>query len=110
MAEVKIHFSKASNYRLIPCSGAWGGITAQGLVVVDFYIERLDNPETIVVDLIKGQYPKEKSRSGEKVIRESQVGVVITPELAASIGNWLIEKSNQAKDLIRGESSDDIRQ
>lgn len=97
MKEVKIYFTKAKDYKIAPANGAWGGITPQGDIAVDFYIEKGNIPDSLNYTIDeKTKEIKEEKREGNKQIRELQYGLLIRPDIAYIIGKWLIKKAEQA--------------
>jgi hypothetical protein len=96
--EIKITFQKAEGYTLVPATGAWGGVSPQGEIVFDLYIERRGLPELVVLDRQPdGTYKENESKKRDgPIVREAQVGVVLRPDLAFSIGKWLVQKAEQA--------------
>jgi len=99
--EIKIYFEDSPHYRLIPVTGAWGGPNPTGEIVVDFFVERTEPPEVLTLEIDEFGKPEEKERSTQRTIRERQVGLVLRPDIALSIGNFLIEKANSV--LIKKE-------
>jgi hypothetical protein len=102
MPEIKIKFTKARDYKIIPATGAWGGISPQGEVVFDFYVEKLESPETLRIKVEPNRPVEELERLGEVPVREAQIGVVLRPDIAHSIGQWLIEKAKEAGFIEKG--------
>lgn len=106
MAQIKVKLKKDSEYRIIPASGVWGGITPHGTVYFDIVIEKPEAPELTVINIDEGtgqrveavQEPKEPY-----VERILMTGVMVRPEIARAIGNWLIEKADEAEMLGKGE-------
>jgi hypothetical protein len=96
MSEIKITFRKAPGYRIIPVTGAWGGVNPQGEIVFDLFVEKLEVPESIRIRVEPGRPPAEIAREGQVHVRESQMGVVVRPDIARSLGEWLIQKANEA--------------
>jgi hypothetical protein len=92
-AEIKVTFTDSKDYRLVPVTGAWGGPSGNGEIVVDFYVERTSPPE-ILMGVDDEEKIVEKVNSPKQAIRERQVGLVLRPDIALAIGNWLIEKAN----------------
>ncbi|MBI4977094.1 MAG: hypothetical protein HZC28_06395 [Spirochaetes bacterium] len=93
--EIVIHFTKSKDYRMVPITGVWGGLNAAGNLVVDCYVEKKDIPESVKLQVSPGTVI-EVSRSGERTIREVQVGMELRPDIAYSIGKWLIESAKKA--------------
>lgn len=92
--DVTVHFTKAPDYRLLPVSGAWGGPSLVGDIVVDFFVEKITAPDTVVMRMQPSGVATEVSRSEQQNIREIQVGLVLRPDVALSVGNWLVEKAS----------------
>lgn len=90
----KIHFTKASSYKIIPATGAWGGPTPQGELLCNFFVEYRDAPDNIEME-IEGGRAKEPERIEADFIRELQMGVIIRPDIAKSIGEWLVRKADE---------------
>jgi hypothetical protein len=101
MTEIRIFYKKASDFKVVPVSGAWGGVTPQGYVHCELFHERAENPESVVLD-IGQQPPKEIDRSpqGQMFIRESMVGLAMHPEIARSVGRWLISKADEYQSQV----------
>ena len=103
MPEIKIQFKKTQDYRIIPITGAWGGINPQGEIVFDLFVERMEVPESIQMKIEPGRPPLEVRREGEAHVRECQVGIVVRPDIARSIGEWLIQKATEANaGIVKG--------
>ena len=103
MPEIKIAFKKAPDYRIVPVTGAWGGVNPQGEIIFDLFVERLE-VESVRVKVDPGRPPVEIAREGEIHVRELQFGVVVRADIARSIGEWLIQKAKESKSGIVGGS------
>jgi hypothetical protein len=103
MPEIKVEFKKGSDYRIIPVTGAWGGVNPQGEIIFDLFVEKLE-VQSIRIRVEPGRPPVEIAREEEIHVRESQIGVVVRPDIARSIGEWLIQKANEASSGIIGGS------
>ena len=104
MPEIKIAFRKAADYRIIPVTGAWGGVNPQGEIVFDLFVEKLEVPESVQIKVEPGRPPVEIAREGQVHVRESQIGIVVRPDIARSLGEWLLQKANEAASGIIGGS------
>ena len=51
--KVKINYSRASEYRAIPISGAWGGLTSQGLVHAELFVEHQTHPKEEEIERVR---------------------------------------------------------
>jgi len=104
MPEIKITFKRAADYRMIPVTGAWGGVSPQGEIIFDLFVEKLEVPESVQIKVEPGHPPVEIGRQGQVHVRESQIGVVVRPDIARSLGEWLIQKANEAASGTTGGS------
>ena len=98
MRDVKIFFRKSDDYRVYPVSGIWGGITAQGMLACDFFVEKVDTPESVNVSMDdeSGQVQEVSRFPAEPyVTREVLMGIMVRPEVARSIGQWFISKADE---------------
>ncbi len=103
MKEIKVKYEKHPDYRMLPVGGAFGSINPQGMVVCDFYLERFPTPDktTLVIDESTGNLDETKSNEDDKLlVRELSVGIVMQPDIARLIGEWLIKKSDEYNQLI----------
>jgi len=94
--ELEIIFEKATDYRLIAATGAWGGVSPQGEVIFDLFVDKFDPPDSMTVRIPSDGPTEEKKIGGERHVRESQVGVILRPDIAMIIGRWLISKAEEA--------------
>jgi len=92
-----VEFTKSDGYRLIAATGAWGGVSPNGEIVFDLYIERRRNPESITIEVEDGeQVGEERHPKPQPFERESQIGVVVRPDIARAIGEFLIGMADKA--------------
>lgn len=103
MPDLKIEFRKASDYKIIPVTGAWGGVSPQGEIIFDLFVETREAPQSITMRIEQGRVPEEIHKEEGVIIRESQIGIVVRPDIALSIGKWLIEKAQEAGVIERSE-------
>ena len=96
---IKINFRKTPDHKTHPVSGVWGGATPQGDIVCNFYIEHLEVPNTMELEInVATGKAIEKIPDGEMAYtREILTSVVLRPDIAMSIGKWLISKAEGIK-------------
>jgi hypothetical protein len=108
---LEIKYKIGNDYKMVPVSGVFGGLDAQGNLTCEFYVEKVNIPETtkIVLDrethLVKEEQNLRKSTEG--LIREVQVGMTLNPGLARAIGEWLLTKVEEfetIKEKIQNET------
>ncbi|MDR2017578.1 MAG: hypothetical protein LBQ00_01650 [Syntrophobacterales bacterium] len=108
MAQIKVKARKDSEYRIIPASGVWGGVTPYGMVCFDLVLEKPEAPTVTTIDVNEAtghrvetiQEPK-----GPSVERILMAGILVRPEIARVIGHWLIEKADEADMLEKSSDS-----
>ncbi|MDP3111584.1 MAG: hypothetical protein Q8M71_05740 [Thermodesulfovibrionales bacterium] len=95
---LNIFFRRDKDYKIIPVSGVWGGLTAAGLLNCELFVEGREAPEKIVVD----DTGKEISRNPaqQQIVREILISLVMRPEVARSIGQWLISKADEYDKML----------
>jgi len=102
----KVQFSRATDYRIIPATGAWGGVTPNGEIVFDLYVERQESPESIEIEVVDGKQVGEKRYPQPQPIeREAQIGVVVRPDIAKAIGEFLIGMADKA--IVKKEGTEE---
>lgn len=96
---IRINFKKSPDHKTHPVSGVWGGATPQGDILCNFYIEHLETPPTmeLEVDLATGKAIEKIPENQKAYVREIMTSVVLKPEIARSIGKWLIDKADNIK-------------
>ena len=93
---IKIKFEKSTDYKIIPATGAWGGLSPNNEVVFDLFVEKHVYPDSIEIEIENGKKVGEKQEMENIFIREAQIGVVLRPDVAYSFGEWLIGKAKDA--------------
>lgn len=99
--ELRFHFVKSSQFRVVHADGAWGGITPQGLISLAAYSERFPIPTTVdhKVDP-DGKLGAEVRRTGrDGVLREVEVDLLMSVEVAESFVEFLSRHIKLAKTL-----------
>lgn len=108
---VRFHYIKSNAYRVVHADGVVGGPTPSGLVHVSFFSERLPIPTVVdhaVSDIGggRGTLGNEIAREGKKgVVREVEVGVVMTLDTAKLLRAWLDDNITRLETALR--SGDD---
>ena len=102
--KVRVKFSHSRDYRQVPATGVYGGPNASGQLVCNFFIENREIPEKIDITIKSTGQVEEVPAFTEPslFIRELQVGIVLAPHAAKSIGEWMIQKANELLQPPRG--------
>ena len=104
---IPIEYTRAADYRVVHAAGAWGGATPQGEVECAFFVDcrRLGKSKMVILDERTGR-AEERPPTTQGLTRELQVGVVMSPAIARSVGKWLLAKAEDAtgnrKDEVDG--------
>ena len=94
--ELKYKFKVSPDYQRISATGAWGGVSPQGEIIFDLTLDSYANPDSLEMTIVDGKETNEIRTGFDGIIREAQVGVVLRPDIAYSIGKWLIQKAKEA--------------
>jgi hypothetical protein len=107
-SEIEIHHDRTSSYRTYHVDGMRGGLSPEGKLTVDFYVERTAMPQVLrqVVEE-SGQLGDIVGAGGDRsgIVRESEGGLVMDVETAAQVYDWLGGKLAEAleHDLLSRE-------
>jgi hypothetical protein len=102
-------FEKAPDFRLMRADGIWGGITPRGDLEINFFLDTNSLPAEATYELTpKNTLGKEQSRKlayeKGKVLRLVNCGIVVSPNVAKSIVDWLNEKLDALAKLEEKEA------
>ena len=96
--ERKIHvrYTPSPGCKIVPAGGVFGGLTPHGQLLCNFFVEYQDYPDKSEITVradgktdVKSIYSK-----GNVYVREVQVGVVLSRDVARSVGEWLIHHTS----------------
>jgi hypothetical protein len=95
---MNIEYQKPPDYKIIPATGAYGGSTPQGEILCSFFVEYQPPPDSLKLEINPADGTSKEIYKSEKksLIRELKVGILMRPDIAKAIGEWLIEKANNA--------------
>jgi len=98
--KINVTFHRSQDYKTIASTGCWGGPTGSGDILCNFFVESFENPSKIELEVGPHGQANEISRiypNGDEPlsIREIQVGILLNPNTARSIGRWLLEKADE---------------
>lgn len=105
MHDITIFYRKSSDFKMLPISGVWGGLTAQGYVYCELFLEKAETPESITLSIGDDNIAKEVGKRPETnmFIRETLVGLTMQPDIARSVGQWLIGKADEFQKKFMGK-------
>jgi hypothetical protein len=97
--KIKVKFKEAFGYRQVAATGVLGAPTLSGDLLCNFFLEYRALPEYINVYATESAAPVEETifpPDGKDVfIRELQVGILLNPQVARSIGEWLMKRADE---------------
>jgi hypothetical protein len=104
--KVTFRFTKSGLYRVVPATGIWGIHLSQDEILCNFVLDSMVLPSEIDYQLSsngKLTEVKRKFANGKHdVEKELQVGVVMTKQNAAAIGEWLVKFSQETEEVEDG--------
>lgn len=93
---VDVHYKKTESYRSYHVDGLFGGLTPNGQLYIELFLERLVTPQTIRYTIASdGSLGDEKigDRIGKSgIVREIEAGLIMHISTAKIIKSWLDEK------------------
>ena len=101
--KVTVSFRKSDDYRLYPVTDVYGGTTVDGdAVFFHLTVDHFPTPsyQTFIPDSegrINLGDVKETISAGD-IEKELLCGIMLTPEAAVKIGNWLLQRGNDIID------------
>jgi len=95
--KISVKYIRSNDFKFVAATGAYGGVNPQAEIICNFYVESRKYPETmkVVIDDEMHSFKEERAEEEEQLIRELQFGVVMRPDIAKTIGEWLIKESNK---------------
>lgn len=102
---VKFKYIFSDDYNPVYVNGAYGGVTARGEIVVNFYLERHALPYSVTHSLEQGgavgeQVAREPEDSARTLVRFVTNGIVLSAEHAKSIHAWLGKHIEAAEKMV----------
>ncbi len=103
---VKVHYLKTSSYRTYYVDGVFGGLTPNGKIYMELFLQRLVTPQTIEYKVEEAGLGKEIGRIGkEGLIREIEAGLIMDIESAKVFRNWIDDKVKQIEQQLSKKRS-----
>lgn len=87
----EVHYREDDTYRIVPASGVVGGMQPRGVLKLDFVLDYLTDPSRQTMRTEDGDVVEDVDpEPGRPLIRQKQIGLILHPSNAVSIGSWLI--------------------
>lgn len=107
---VVFDYIKSPNFRAIRADGAIGAVTPNGHIHLALYSERAAIPRRLVHEIDAdgklGAKIDDETVSRNSIVREMDVDVFLTVEVAESIRNWLGDRVAEAKERLQKKETD----
>lgn len=92
--QIKFKYVFSDNYNPVYCNGAFGGVSTQGEIVANFFLERTPVPKYVINSVntdgtLGGVTEIEPQNINDTVIRYISSGIIMNKEIAQSIYEWL---------------------
>jgi hypothetical protein len=102
---IKVDYKDSPTKVSFAPSGIWGGNNFQGQIIAHFFTESRAFPvaTTVTMDSAANKVVESvENRAGElRTIREVQASIVLSPDIAEAIGNWLIGNATILREQMR---------
>lgn len=102
--ELTFNYVKTPSYRTYHVDGIYGGLTPNGNVYCELFIDRNVTPQTVVHELdengkLSGVPKKKTGKTG--YIREIECGIIMDIEAALTMKEWLGDKIDQYQKTLK---------
>jgi len=105
---VEFIYTKAPGYKTHYANGVHGGITPRGDIKMDFFIETPLFPEKVINSVtpegLGPEIDREPSQENAGFERESQTGIMVSPQQAKSIAYWILQHIEKLEQRNSGQS------
>ena len=108
---VSFEYKLSPGFAVYAVSGAFGGLNSQGEIVMTLYNERAALPERQTYSVSNDGSIDKRPISVEKkdsLIRHVMFGVSMSPSVARSVGEWLIEKAEAFERSLATEEWEEL--
>ena len=92
--EIQFRHVRSRDYKIVYSSGAFGGVTPKGEFKMDLFIDYSPSPDVITHSVTGDGLGPVIRREPESspIVREAQVGVVMSVSEAKNLGAWLLQQ------------------
>ena len=104
--DIVFRYVRGEGYRKVAANGAHGGVTGRGDFQMDLFVEHGEMPNELIHSVTPDGLGPVVSQDPERpaVIREAQVGVVMSRDQARSLAHWILERLRLAEEARRGNA------
>ena len=99
--QIKFNYIFPENYNPVYCNGAFGGVSTQGDIIANFFMERPPVPNSVTNSInsdgtLGGIIEVDPQNINDTIIRYISTGIVLNEENARAVYEWL---GNQIQEL-----------
>jgi len=107
--KIEVHNKISPTFQQINVDGAYGGITPQRKININFFAERSPIPKSTIFEVVDNKIvgkicDSEDSKIG--ILREYHFGVYMNLETAKALSLWLQENIKALDENIKGKQND----
>lgn len=101
--KIVFRYEKKADYKVIYANGIHGGISPRGEFKFDLFTEYSKFPDEVIHSKVPDGIGPEIDRNPKNlpIIREAQVGIIMSVESAKSIARWIMQHINDYEKLHR---------
>lgn len=98
--DITIRFKRAPDCRNIVAHGVWGGVGPTGDITAQIFTDYRESPDSITLDISKNPAAEIGRKGSEEIIREIQTSLIMKPDVAHAVGQWLVQKATEAGFMV----------
>ncbi len=83
--KIKLIYKKSDDYKSSLCTGVFGGINSNGILEINFFLDRIQTPESQEISSID----EVEQLPTNEVLREIQCGLFLDINATTIIRDWL---------------------
>jgi len=102
--KIEYKFKRLNNYNVVNVDGIWGGATTHGKLFMELYSEAPFEIESVTHEVKDGQIGSEIERLPKTIDSDTAItqrlihtAIVMSPDTAESIGQWMIDEAKKLK-------------
>lgn len=102
--KVRFIYKKPDEHQTHFVNGAYGAINLRGDFEFNLFYEHRDMPEEELMSVEDGKLkPEVQNITDVTIIRDIKVGIIMTPQQAETLGNWLLNTIDEFKKKTENE-------
>jgi hypothetical protein len=96
---VPVEFQRLPVAPIVYAHGAWGGVGPRGDVIANFYVDDQFLPNLVITPTEGGTLREVRTEDSKtlRITRSIVATVLLNPQVALSVGEWLVQKAKEAK-------------